>query len=96
MITTKQGVDQPEVRAFNAKYAMATPAPAASEKPQGLAYLAAPALAYITKNYPEARLLGVTVIESADGGAPRYKAEIAVGRRPLFLVFDAQGQLIPR
>ena len=96
VITTKQGVDQPEVRAFNAKYAMATPAPAAPEKPQGLAYLAAPALAYITKNYPEARLLGVTVIESANGGAPRYKAEIAVGRRPLFLVFDAQGQLIPR
>ena len=53
-------------------------------------------MAYITKNYPEARLLGVTVTEPANGGAPRYKAEIAVGRRPLFLVFDAQGQLIPR
>ena len=61
-----------------------------------MAYLAAPALAYITKNYSEARLLGVTVTEPANGGAPLYKAEIAEGRRPQFLFFDAQGQLIPR
>ena len=53
-------------------------------------------MAYITKTYPGARLLSVTVTEPANGGAPLYKAEIAVGRRPLFLVFDAQGQLIPR
>ena len=94
MITTKQGVDQPEVRAFNAKYAMATPAPAAPEKPQGLAYLAAPALAYITKTYPDARLLEVSEDQPADGSATRYKALIAVGRRPAYLLFDAQGQFI--
>ena len=64
------------------------------ELPAPVAYLAAPALAYITKNYPEARLLGVTVVPAPDGGAPRHRAEIVIGRRPGYLLFDAQGQFI--
>ncbi len=93
VITTKQNLSQPEVLAFNQKYGVATPP--AAEPAQGIAYLAAPALAYITKNHPDARLISVTEIRAADGKTPLYKAEIAVGRRPQYLVFDGAGQLIP-
>ena len=99
VITTKSGQLQPEVLAFNAKLAhlapAAAPAPAAvggTGKAVGPEYLAAPALAFITKTYPDARLVSVTELTPAGGGAPHYRAEIAVGRRPQFLYFDAQGQ----
>ena len=91
VVTTKQNQDQPEVRAFNEKMnAKGVPAAAAPGTP----YLAAPALAYITKNYPDARLLGVTEVPAADGGAPRYQAQVAIGRRPGYLLFDGAGQFI--
>ena len=64
-------------------------------KPIGtVPYLAAPALAYITKNYPNARLLAVTQVPASDGGATRYQAEVAMGRRPGYLLFDGAGQFI--
>ena len=59
-------------------------------------YLAAPALAYITKNYPAARLLAVTQVPAPDGGAVRYQAEVAIGRRPNYLLFDGAGQFVSR
>jgi hypothetical protein len=80
-------------------------APATTGKPVGRAkpaapaqsvpYLAAPALAYITKNYPNARLLAMTEMPAAAAGSPAtYKAELAVGRRPINLLFDEQGGFI--
>ena len=97
VITTKSGQLQPDVLDFNAKLARLAPgapptAVGGTGKAVGPAYLAAPALAYITKTYPGARLVSVTELTPAAGGAPRYRAEIAVGRRPQFLDFDAQGQ----
>jgi hypothetical protein len=92
VITTKPNQDTPEVRAFNEKMgiAPAPPKPAAT----GVPYLAAPALAYITKHYPGARLLGVTEVKATDGSPSRYQAEVAIGRRPGYLLFDGQGQFI--
>jgi hypothetical protein len=92
VITTKQNQYTPEVRAFNEKMGLATvpPAPAAGGS---VPYLAAPALAYITQHYPGARLLGVSEVPAADG-ARHYQAEVALGRRPGYLLFDGQGQFI--
>ncbi|MDB5234171.1 MAG: hypothetical protein JWR44_1164 [Hymenobacter sp.] len=91
VITTRQNQNSPDVRAFNGKLGVAAPAAAPTG---GVPYLAAPALAYITKTYPDARLLAVLEVPTTDGGAPRYKAELAIGRRPLALLFDGQGQFI--
>ena len=97
VVTTKTNENRADVAAFNAKLnsgnapAEATAAP---EKPKPVAYLAPAALAYITKTYPGARLLGVAVVPAPDGGAPRYQAEAVLGRRPVYLLFDAQGQFI--
>lgn len=66
--------------------------PAAPTQP--VAYLAAPALAYITKNYPDARLLAVTPVPAPDASATRYQAEVAIGRRPGYLLFDGAGQFV--
>ena len=94
VLTTRQNQDAPEVRAFNEKLGVAAvPAPVAPEQPKTVAYLAPAALAYITKTYPGARLLGVSEVRAADGTS-RYQAEIVLGRRPGYLLFDAQGQLI--
>lgn len=94
VVTTKQNQDNPDVRAFNEQYGVAAPAPAAAEQPKGVPYLAPPALAYITKTHPDARLLGVTEVKATDGGATRYQAEIVIGRRPGYLLFDGQGEFI--
>ena len=100
VITTLNNQHRPEVVAFNKKAGISlSPAalaaiPAGEYKPQSTAYLAAPAMAYITKTYPDARLLEVSEDQPADGSATRYKALIAVGRRPVSLLFDAQGQFI--
>ena len=56
--------------------------------------LAAPALAYITKNYPDARLLAMTAVPAAAGNTSTYKAELAIGRRPVSLLFDERGGFI--
>ncbi|OGX83357.1 hypothetical protein BEN47_03440 [Hymenobacter lapidarius] len=94
LITTKENQDAPEVQAFNAKYGAAAPAPAVAETPKSVAYLAPEALLYITKTYPGARLLGVSEVPGVNGGATRYQAEIVLGRRPGYLLFDAQGKFI--
>ena len=90
-ITTKQNQDSPEVREFNEK--MGTPtAPAKTQT--SVPYLAAPALEYITKHYPGARLLGVAELKDPNGGPTRYQAEIVRGRRPGYVLFDGAGQFI--
>ncbi|WP_210516955.1 M56 family metallopeptidase [Hymenobacter terricola] len=92
-ITTKANEHRADVVAFNQK--MNSPAaPAPVEPVQNVPYLAAPALAYITQHYPDARLLGVTEVPSANGGPANYKAQLAIGRRPVSLLFDERGQFI--
>ncbi len=59
-----------------------------------ISYVAAPALAYITKNYPDGRITGVTEVKNAKTGQPNYRVEIAVGRRPRYAVFDERGQFV--
>ena len=99
IVTTRQNQNQPAVLAFNEKLGLGTSAyimPPANvvAKPGRVAYLAPDALAYITKAYPGARLLGVSEVPGVDGGSPRYQAEIVLGRRPGYLLFDAQGKFI--
>ena len=93
LVTTKQHQNDPAVVAFNQKAGLTAPAEAAPEKPKPVAYLAPAALAYITKTYPGARLLGVSEVRAADG-TPQYQAEVVLGRRPGYLLFDAKGQFI--
>ena len=99
VLTTVARQNDADVVAFNTKVGAgaggpaampATPAPAAA----GVPYLAAPALAYLSQHYPEARLLGVAEVPAPDGGAKRYQAQVAIGRRPAYLLFDAAGQFI--
>ena len=91
VITTKQQQAQPDVQAFNEKWGVAAAVPA---RAPGVPYLAAPALAYITQTYPDARLLEMSEVKSTDGSPSRYKALIAIGRRPVSLLFDERGQFI--
>ena len=93
VITTKANQNRADVVAFNARVNSGAPV-AASMQPASVPYLAAPALAYITKHYPDARLLEVAEVPAPNGGPARYRAQIAVGRRPMYLLFDAQGQFI--
>ncbi|WP_380266438.1 M56 family metallopeptidase [Hymenobacter caeli] len=108
LITTKTGEHSPEVMAFNAKVQRQVPltgmvqaapaktmAPADStEKAVSPMYLGSAGLAYITKHYPDARLVGVDQIRPASGGAPRYRATIVIGRRPGYITFGERGEFI--
>ena len=68
--------------------------PAAGPAAQPVAYLAAPALAYITKKYPDARLLAVVPVPGPNAGPAQYQAEVAIGRRPGYLLFDGAGRFV--
>ncbi|WP_048825411.1 M56 family metallopeptidase [Hymenobacter sp. DG25B] len=78
--------------------AMLTPTVAAApagediEKPTTISHLPPAALAHIVKEYPGYRLIGVSELRAPDGSNLRYKAEIAVGRRPKQLVFTEKGE----
>lgn len=79
--------------------AMLTPkvtvAPAAGEdieKATTISALPPAALAHIVKQYPGYRLIGVSELRAADGSNLRYKAEIAIGRRPKQVVFTEKGE----
>ncbi|MBH8570081.1 hypothetical protein KB206_14420 [Microvirga sp. STS02] len=70
------------------------PVGAVAPAAQSVPYLAAPALAYITQHYPAARLLGVTELKAPNGSPSRYQAQIVIGRRPGYVLFDGAGQFI--
>lgn len=65
---------------------------ASSETPAPISALPPGALAYLVKEYPGHRLIGVSEVRTAEG--LRYKAEIAIGRRPVQLLFTEQGQAL--
>ncbi|MCI1187900.1 hypothetical protein MON38_10755 [Hymenobacter sp. DH14] len=100
VITTVGKQNDADVSAFNKQVAegadkpAAPAAAAAATAPASVPYLAAPALEYLTKQYPGARLLGVAQVPAADGGPTRYQAEIVRGRRPGYVLFDGAGQFI--
>ena len=101
VVTSIAKQNDADVRAFNEKLGVGTEksfvpsaSPAPAPAPTSVPYLAAPALAYITQHYPAARLLGVAEVPAQDGGPTRYQAQIVIGRRPGYLLFDAAGQFI--
>ena len=107
VVTSVAHQNDAAVRAFNgeAEATMAAPAPAALAAPAPAApaapvagasvpYLAAPALAYITEHYPAARLLGVREVPAPNGGPARQQAEIVIGRRPAYLLFEGSGRFV--
>ncbi|WP_022825031.1 M56 family metallopeptidase [Hymenobacter norwichensis] len=65
------------------------------EKPAPISALPPAALAYIVQQYPGYRLIGVAEVRATDDSNPRYRAEIAIGRRPMQLLFTAKGQVLP-
>ncbi|AII52103.1 M56 family metallopeptidase [Hymenobacter sp. APR13] len=71
---------------------VATSTLADTEKPAPISALPPAALRHIVQQYPGYRLIGVSEVRAADGTNLRYKAEIAIGRRPENVLFDAQGQ----
>ncbi|WBO83982.1 M56 family metallopeptidase [Hymenobacter yonginensis] len=78
--------------ATQATPAVATSTLADTEKPAPISALPPAALRHIVQQYPGYRLIGVSEVRAADGTNLRYKAEIAIGRRPENVLFDAQGQ----
>ncbi len=100
LITTRANAKTPAVRAFNKKYnGVSFVAPAVAPEPGSeapISNVAAPALAYITKNYPDSRITGVTAMKNAETGQSNFRVEIAIGRRPQYLVFDARGQFVSK
>lgn len=70
------------------------PTAAPVQATQPVPYLAAPTLTYITKNYPDARLLAMTEVPATAGNPSTYKAQLAIGRRPISLLFDERGRFI--
>ena len=96
LITTKANAKTPAVRAFNKRYGGISAVAPAAGSAAPISSVAAPALAYITKNYPDARITGVTALKNAQTGLPNVRVEIAVGRRPQHLVFDERGQFVSK
>ena len=92
LVTTKANAKKPEVRAFNKKYSGVSVVAPKVGSALPTSNVAAPALVYITKNYPGSRITGVTAVKNAKTSQPNSRVEIAQGRRPLYLVFDGQGQ----
>ena len=92
LVTTKANAKKPEVRAFNKKYSGVSVVAPKVGSALPTSNVAAPALAYITKNYPGSRITGATAAKNAKTSQPNFRVEIAQGRRPQYLVFNGQGQ----
>ncbi|UPL48941.1 M56 family metallopeptidase [Hymenobacter sublimis] len=71
---------------------VSTPTGPDVEKEAPISALPPAALAYIVKQYPGYRLIGVSEVRAADGSNLRYRAEIAYGRRPEKVLFDEKGK----
>jgi len=86
IITTKANASSPAVVAFNKRVSTVVPlVPATPEQNVGMAA----AKAYITKNYPNAKL---QIVGPAQGQAGRYQAVFEEGGKRLQLLFDGNGQ----
>ncbi|WP_133274437.1 M56 family metallopeptidase [Hymenobacter radiodurans] len=94
VVTTKGQENLPAVQALSAKISSAIAASEPEEKAVPISNLHPEVLAYITQNFPGHRL--IELLEVTGGGASevRYKAVIATGRRPKYVVFDTQGKAL--
>jgi TonB-dependent SusC/RagA subfamily outer membrane receptor len=91
IVTTKNNVNAPDVLAFNAKIEKVVPTVPGTETPAEINVLTPKALATITKNHPNSRIIGVKKLHYPSTGKTVYKVELAEGRRPSYIYFDEQG-----
>lgn len=94
IVTTRNNEKAPDVLAFNAKVAKVAPLVPGTETPAPISAIMPPALAYITKNYPDSRITNVTKLNYPSTGKTVYKVELATGRRPFYVYFDEQGNFV--
>ena len=93
VITTVQNQNSAAVLALNAKITRVAPFVPGTESPAEVNVLTPQALAYITKTYPNSRIIGVRKLSYPSTGQIRYKVELAEGRRPHYAFFDEKGNV---
>ncbi|GAB2461089.1 hypothetical protein GCM10011375_11950 [Hymenobacter qilianensis] len=95
-VTTKGNERLPAVEMLNAKIIKLLPE--ADTKPEEkvvpISNLHPDALAYITQHFPGHRLVELLEVKESGASEVRYKAVIAMGRRPKYVVFDTQGKAL--
>lgn len=92
-ITTKARATAPDVVKLNNQ--IDTIAPVYTTEPAEINAIVPKALAYITKNYPNARLIDVTKYTRVSNGGVKYRVQLAEGRRPFYAFFTPQGDFLP-
>lgn len=95
-VTTKRNQRLPAVLALDAKIISLLPEAATKpeEKVVPISNLHPDALAYITQHFPGHRLIELLEVTESGASEVRYKAVIARGRRPTYVVFDMQGKAL--
>jgi hypothetical protein len=91
IVTTKNNKNAPDVLAFNAKIEKVVPTVPGTESPAEINVLTPKALAYITKNHPNSRIIKVTKLTYPTQNTVNYRVELAQGMRPHSIFFDEQG-----
>ena len=94
IVVTKAHENSAEVRALNDKVAKVAPLVPGTETPAEVNVLTPTALAFITKTYPNSRIIGVKKLSYPSTGRVVYKAELAEGRRPHYAFFDEKGNSV--
>ena len=92
VIVTTGNQNAPAVLALNEKIARVAPLVPGTETPADINVLTPAALAYITKTYPNSRIIGVTKLSYPGTAQVRYKVALAEGRRPHAAFFNEKGQ----
>ncbi|GAC1592824.1 MAG: hypothetical protein NVS3B25_13890 [Hymenobacter sp.] len=96
VIVTNAHRNIPAVQVLNDKITRVAPFIPGTAAQASVNVLTPTALAYLTKTYPNSRIVGVTRIDYPSlpkASQVRYVAELAEGSRPHFVSFDEQGNL---
>jgi hypothetical protein len=93
IVTTTKNKNSADVKTLEEKITRAVPYVPGTESPASISAIMPPALAYITKTYPDSRITGVTQINYPSTGKTVYKVELATGRRPFYVYFDERGNV---
>lgn len=91
VVVTKAHENSADVRTLNDKIAKVAPLVPGTETPAEVNVLTPTALAYITKTYPNSRIIGVTKLSYPGTEQVRYKVQLAEGARPHYAYFDEKG-----
>ena len=94
IVVTKANQNSAAVRALEAKIAKVAPLVPGTETPAPVSAISAPALAYIVKTSPDARIVDVMELKYPSTGQITYKVQLAVGRRPFYAFFDERGNVV--